>query len=97
MAVVHYSPLAEIDFDSIARFTKEKWGVRQASLYINQLVADCERLAGNPRLGRRHGNLLPEVRRMESGSHVIYYEPRERGILVGRILHKRTLPERHGL
>ena len=97
MAVVHYSPPAECDFDSIARFTKRKWGVRQASLYINRLVADCERLAASPGLGRRHGNNVPEIRRMESGSHVIYYEPREGGILVGRILHKRTLPERHRL
>jgi toxin ParE1/3/4 len=97
MAVVHYSPPAESDLDSIAQFTKTKWGVRQASLYINQLVADCERLAGSPGLGRRHGNSLPEIGRMESRSHVIFYESREGGILVGRILHKRMLPKKHGV
>lgn len=97
MAVVRYSPLAEIELDSIARYTKEKWGVRQASLYINQLVAECEHLAENPRLGRRHGKLLPEIRRMECGSHVIYYEPQKDGILVGGILHKRMLPHRRGI
>ena len=97
MAVVRYSPLAEIELDSIARYTKEKWGVRQASLYINKVVAECERLAENPGLGRRYGNFLPEVRRMECGSHVIYYEPQADGILVGGILHKRMLPKRHGI
>ena len=97
MAIVHYSPLAEIDLDSIAGFTKTKWGVRQASVYINRLVAECERLGGNPSLGRRYGNLMPEMRRMECGSHVIYYESSEGGILVGRILHKRMLPKRHGV
>jgi toxin ParE1/3/4 len=97
MAVVRYSPLAEIELDSIARYTKEKWGVRQASLYINKVVAECERLAENPGLGRRYANLLPEIRRMECGSHVIYYKPQEDGILVGGILHKRMLPKKHGL
>ena len=97
MAVVRYSPLAEIELDSIARYTKEKWGVRQASLYINKVVAECERLAENPGLGRRYANLLPEIRRMECGSHVIYYKPQGDGILVGGILHKRMLPKKHGL
>ena len=97
MAVVHYSPPAESDLDSITRFTIRKWGVRQAGRYIDQLVADCELLASNPRLGRQHGSSLPEIRRMESGSHVIFYEPVEDGILVGRILHKNELPKRHGL
>jgi len=51
MAVARYSPLAEIHLDAIARFTKQKWGVRQASRYVNLLVAECERLAVNPRIG----------------------------------------------
>jgi len=97
MAVVHYSPPAEADLDSIARFTKKKWGVRQASIYINKLTAECNFLAESPGLGRRADGNLPEMRRMECGSHVIYYEPVEDGILVGRILHKRMSPKKHGI
>lgn len=56
------------------------------------------RHAMNGAPGRRHGNLLPEIRRMECGSHVIfYYEPVEGGILVGEILHKKMLPKKHGI
>lgn len=97
MALVQYSPLAEIHLDSIVRFTKRKWGVRQASLYLNKLTAECERLAATPQMGRRTGDNFSEIRRMECGSHVIFYELHERGVLVGGILHKRMLPKSYGL
>jgi hypothetical protein len=34
---------------------------------------------------------------MEIGRHVMFYREGTRGILVSRILHRRTLPERHGI
>jgi plasmid stabilization system protein ParE len=32
---------------------------------------------------------------MESGRHIIFYRQDAGGILVSRILHRRTLPEKH--
>jgi plasmid stabilization system protein ParE len=61
------------------------------------LEDDFELLAIRPELGRLAGTKRrPTMRRFESGSHVVFYETVDSGILIGRILHKSMLPKKHG-
>lgn len=84
------------DISAIGRYTKKKWGEAQTERYLAQLEDDLELLAARPGLGRLAGiKQQPEVRRFELGSHVVFYEIVDNGILVGRILHKSMLLKKH--
>jgi len=97
VAKYELSQRARTDLSAIGRFTKKKWGEAQTERYLAQLERDFELLASNPRLGRAAGAKSAGARRFESGSHVVFYEMTDTGILIGRILHKRMLPKKHGL
>jgi plasmid stabilization system protein ParE len=43
--------------------------------------------------GRACGEILPGLRRMEQGRHVIFYRRTEGGVRVSRILHESMVPE----
>lgn len=81
----------------IGAYTLRIWGVRQTIRYIDALEACCQRLADNPASGRPCDHVRPGLRRMEQGSHVVFFRGEPGGILVSRILHERMLPEKHSL
>jgi len=89
MADYSLSRKAAADFRSIARQSLEKWGEARTELYLKSLFAAAQRLAEFPELGRESGHIRPGLMRMTSASHVIFYQKREGGILVLRILHER--------
>jgi toxin ParE1/3/4 len=90
---VRYSGAAEGDLNSIAEYTLGRWGEAQADRYLAALEGACERLGGAPELGRACDWLSSGLRRMEEGSHVIFFVLETKGILVVRILHKSMSPE----
>ncbi len=92
-AKVRYSRLAESDLDGIAAYTIREWGDGQAVRYLGELEDCCERLARNPGLGRKCHTVRKGLRRMEQGSHVVFYNTTESGIVVERILHKSMVPD----
>jgi len=93
---VRYSRLAESDLDGIAAYTIREWGEAQTARYLVELEDCCERAAGNPRLGRSCDMVRTGLRRMEQGSHVVFYNTDESGIVIERILHKSMVPDLHG-
>lgn len=93
MLRVQYSVAAEADLFAIAEYTLERWGEGQADRYLAGLEKTCERLGGAPELGRACDWLSPGLRRMEEGSHVIFFVAQVRGILVVRVLHKSMSPQ----
>lgn len=93
--MVRYSRRAELDLDAIAEYTKSTWGEVQADIYLEQIERRCLWLAEHPLMGRQYGHPHLTWRRMEQGSHVIFYRERPGGILVQRILHKSMCPDRH--
>ena len=95
MAGFRFSRRAEADLLNIGAYTLRKWGKTQAVRYMGELEDCCQRLAGSHALGRSCGEVRPGLRRMEHGSHVVFYRQERGGILVSRILHQRMLPERH--
>ncbi len=81
--------------DDLPRRSK---GEAQTERYLALLEDDFELLTSQPKLGRLAGtNLQPELRKFESGSHVVYYEITDECILIARNLHKRRLACRQGL
>jgi toxin ParE1/3/4 len=88
---------ARTDLSAIGRYSKKKWGDAQTERYLAQLEDDLDLLATKPGLGRLAGSKRPGTRRFESGSHVVFYERTDVGILIGRILHKGMLPKKHGV
>ena len=80
---------AASDLEAIADYTIEQFGIAQARRYRDSLRLCFERLADNPRIGRRAEQLSPELRRFEHRSHVIFYTRSDDEIFVVRILHAR--------
>jgi toxin ParE1/3/4 len=78
-------------------YSLRTWGPVQATRYLDELEACCQRLADNPATGRACEHVRPGLRRMEQGKHVLFFRREPGGILVSRILHERMLPERHAI
>jgi toxin ParE1/3/4 len=92
VAVLRFSRRARSDVLEIATYTMRTWGEEQTIHYLDDLEARCHMLADNPALGRSCQQVLPGLRRMEHGKHVIFYRRETAGILISRILHQRMLP-----
>lgn len=82
---------------NIGAYTLRRWGRVQTIRYIDELETCCQRLADNPELGRACDHVRPGLRRMEHAQHAVFYRAKAGGILISRILHRRMLPERHGI
>ncbi|MGI8770453.1 MAG: type II toxin-antitoxin system RelE/ParE family toxin [Acidobacteriaceae bacterium] len=89
------SRLAERDLNEIADYTRDRWGIRQAARYIEELQALCQQLAETPTIGRCCEAIRPGLRRMEGGRHVVFYRISANGITVSRVLHQKMLPDLH--
>jgi toxin ParE1/3/4 len=70
-------------------------GASQAERYLSQIEDCCHLLALNPGIGRACEEFRPGLCRLKRGKHVLFYRPRDSGILIVRILHQRMAPERH--
>ena len=79
----------------IAVFSRQEWGEAQAKKYVRELQECCALLAVNPGIGRRATLGRWAGRRMEQGSHVVFYRPDRDGIVVKRVLHKSMVPKRN--
>lgn len=89
------SRLAERDLNEIANYTRDRWGIRQAGRYMEELRTFCRQLAETPAIGRPCEAVRPGLRRMEGGRHVIFYRLHPDGIVISRILHQKMLPDLH--
>ena len=83
---------AERDLQSIADYTIEKFGVKQARRYRDSLFRTFESLTDHPEMGRDYSHVKEGCRRHEHESHVIYYKVADSGILVLRLLHQSQDP-----
>ena len=95
MAEFRLSTRAEADFDGIAAYTVQAWGVEQCARYLRELELCCQRLADEPLLGRACDHTRPGLRCHPLGKHIIYFRAYPYGIRVVTVLHERMLPELH--
>lgn len=86
---------AERDVIDIYLYSIENFGPVQADKYVTGLFERFALIAGNPASGKDFGEVHPDMRRWFEGSHAIYYEPLQSGILILRILHQQMDPARH--
>jgi toxin ParE1/3/4 len=89
------TPAAQRDLSSIWDYTAERWDVRQAEIYVNEIRAAIERVAADPRRGRSCDEVRDGYRRYSIGSHLLFYVENSHGVDVIRILHQRMDPTRH--
>lgn len=89
------TPAARRDLSSIWDFTQDRWGVRQAEVYITEIREAVERVAENPERGRRCDEIRSDYRRYVAGSHLIFFVEHDDAIDVIRILHQRMDTTRH--
>lgn len=86
---------AERDIVDIYLYTLENFGPAQADRYTADLFGRFTEIAASPSLGRDFGDIHPDTRRANQGSHAIYYRNTNTGILILRILHQKMDPARH--
>ena len=94
MAILEYSVRAARDLNEIAEYTARRWGAEQAVAYLDRLKRCCQNLTVLPDLGRSCEDVRAGLRRLESGSHVVFYRTAAQKVLVVRILHRSMLPRR---
>lgn len=82
--------MAIADLKDIGRHTQKKWGREQRDKYLTTLDTCFRKLAETPLLGKDCGNIRQGYRKMNSGSHVIFYrQVSANAIEIVRVLHKR--------
>lgn len=89
MSALTFAPRAARDIDEIYDFTVGQWGMARAESYIAALRKRCEALAGGKVRGRDAGDIRAGYRRLNAGSHVIFYRTVGEAIEIVRILHAR--------
>jgi toxin ParE1/3/4 len=92
-----YSPLAESDLDDISAWSLKRFGFDQTEAYLLGIEQACVEIARIPLRARLHRGRRQGVRRVEHGSHVIFYSVEEDYVVIGRILHKHQLARKQGL
>ncbi|WP_347988681.1 type II toxin-antitoxin system RelE/ParE family toxin [Methylomonas sp. AM2-LC] len=73
MADYQLSKLAEKDIENIARYTIQRFGIRQARLYRDGLFKSLDMIAEYPFVGSNQSHIKENIRRHVYESHSIYY------------------------
>jgi toxin ParE1/3/4 len=85
-----FAAQARRDLRGIVRSTTERWDAEQSDAYLATLGAAFERLAEFPNLGRPRDDIRPGIRGHPSREHIILYRADEKGVIVLRVVHRRT-------
>ena len=85
MAVYRLSRKTVTDLDGIHEYTIVDFGVTQARNYMSGLHEHFENLARQPALGREANKIVLGLRRYEYRSHVVFYVPEDRSMMIVRL------------
>lgn len=88
MVAYSLSTKAATDLDGIYEYTIITFGLAQARNYLVGLHDCFQMLADNPLYGRSTTELAANLRRLEYQSHIVFYKPKEQGVLIVRVLHQ---------
>jgi toxin ParE1/3/4 len=86
---------AFLDVKAITRYSIVHFGPDRTDRYMAEMERCLATLAENPKLGRDFSQVVPNLRRHEHQSHVVYYRENTDGIFVLRILGAAQDPARH--
>ena len=82
------SPVAQDDIRAIYAYSKQQWGAARARLYIEEMRARMRALARREITGQNADDIRPGLRRLVSGSHILWFRLNETQLLVIRVLHQ---------
>jgi toxin ParE1/3/4 len=87
MAEFRLSKRADLDIFEILVFSIERFGLERAEHYKAGLEGCLQRVANDPRLGRRMTGRAKTYLRYVCQRHVIFYSQEAEGTFVVRVLH----------
>ncbi len=70
-------------------------GSARAERYILEMHRAFETLASFPNLGRNAGHLRNGYFMFQHDQHSVFYQTRDGGVFVVRVLHQKQLPENY--
>ena len=73
MAKILLRPLAKTDIKKIWHYTFDKWGLKQADIYTNELGKSIDSLMKNPEIGRPIDLICSDYRLYHFKHHLIIY------------------------
>jgi len=88
MAEYYLSQKADDDLTSCFRYGVENFGLDRAVQYLHAMHDKFALLAENPNVGRDASELAPRMRSFRQGSHVVFYQSDNTGVLIARVLRK---------
>ncbi len=68
-----FSPKANVDLDTIWRYTVDNWGELRAETYLRSIFEAAERIKENPHLGRSREDVRYGYRSVVVDSHLLFY------------------------
>lgn len=78
------------DLSKIWDYTFEVWSERQADIYYESLIIDCQQIADNPSLGKNYNGVTQNLLGVQSNRHIIFYRTlNDNYVEITRILHER--------
>ncbi|GGG97376.1 hypothetical protein GCM10011416_14190 [Polaribacter pacificus] len=81
---------AVADLSKIWEYTFEIWSEKQADKYYDELISNCEEIAGNPDLGKNYKGISKQLFGIKANRHIIFYRTlSEDYVEITRILHER--------
>lgn len=85
-----FSNLADLDLEIIIFEGTMNYGADRSDNYVKMLYANFEMILQFPEIGyKSHPEDFPDLRRVKSGSNMIFYYPHKNHIWVSRIAHER--------
>ncbi|RXJ49404.1 type II toxin-antitoxin system RelE/ParE family toxin [Gelidibacter gilvus] len=90
MANFKFTNKAVEDLSKIWDYTFEVWSERQADIYYESLISDCQKIADNTSLGKNYDGITQNLLGIKSNRHIIFYRSlNDNHVEIARILHER--------
>ena len=90
MAQYKLTKKAVKDLENIWSYTFDEWSEKQADRYYKMLIASCQDIANNPRIGKSYDGITSELFGLRVNLHIIFYRViTDQQIEITRILHGR--------
>ena len=86
---------ASRDLHEILIFSAREWGLDQAERYVRDIHGAFERILADPALGTTLSLPRGTYRRLNAGSHAIYFTASDTTVTIIRVLHQRMNSDRH--
>jgi len=78
------------DLSKIWDNTFEVWSERQADIYYEMPISNCQEIADNPDLGKSYDGIIQNLLGTKANRHIIFYRViNENYVEITRILHER--------